>query len=727
MVALISTDFTQPDGLLSTPDWLLVSGSTGYPRVTSGEAGAQSVSGTSNTYSVIYNEVLDSDDMEVTGVVGTPAVGATGTSIAYSILWLGVANQSTAGSSGTVTNGAYVQFRPGQSSGANSLSIGTVIGGSAVTRANAASTVNFAVGDTITFRRVGDTYTVLVNGTGVCSWSDSANLLARNSANRSVGMRFASASASIRSTTLDSFTAKALTPAPPQLVGVSSAFASSASTTVSCTYPAASASGDLLVMFAGYQRTTTGAMTIATPAGWNRIDEDIRPVGSSTNYMAAVTFWRIRDAETSVSVVASTSASTYGTVQIHAYRGAINPSAPIEASAITFLDTTGSGARTFPAVSTTARDCAISYFISIEKTLSGTLTFGGAGPIEGSNPFERIDGYCSAGDLIFGSATALQTNPGSTGTVTVTPSAGSNESQLAVVAIRSQYNQNLADSDASGSATETASTTALVKPSDTGTGTETATQAVRIPTDTGTGTESQSTTALATPADTGSGTESQSTTALVKPSDTGTGTETAVVSNTVLASDTGSGTDAISPLGVRIPADIGTGTETQSTTALVKPSDTGTAVETAIGGSNVPTSDTVPPASESTAIRIQASDTGKGVESAAIGSVVFGSDTARGTDTASVAVRADGDTGTGTEHAFKSRSGILDTPRLLTVPKDDRRFVVERENRTVTVEGEVRRIWIGKDLSPRSKMPHRDSRTLGIPADERVLVITREE
>lgn len=786
MVALISTDFTQPDGLLSTPDWLLVGGSTGYPTVTSGEAGAQSISGTNNTYSAIYNAVLDADDMEATAVVGTPAVGATGTSISYSIIWLGVANQSTSGSSGTVTNGAYLQFRPGQSSGANSLSIGTVIGGAATTRANAASTVNFSAGDTVTLRRIGDTYMAIVNGTVVCAWSDTSNLLARGSSNRSVGIRFASGSATNRSSTYTSFTAQSLT--VPSLVDTSFASTNTASADVTCSYPTGSASGDLLVMFAGYQRSPTLSGTlhqINTPSGWTLVESDDSKSGTSG--MSVATFYRFRGAETSVTVSASNATSEYGSVQIHAYRGSIDQTNPIDASALGYSTSSGSiVARTFPTATTVNDECALSYFMYMEKTSSGSLTFAGAGPLNGSNPIERIDAYSGTnGDLLFGSATAYQYKAGSTGTCTVQPNLSANETFMEVVAIRLAKNLSLSSADAAG-ATESTPTitqpaqtdsagatesTPSIRPAtqadaagatdaatlkanltgaeaagatdvaspvrafgtaaDAAGATETASVQVSGVTDGAGGTDAATVKADLAGADAAGATDAATLKANVSDADqSGPVVDLAGASNAASDADTISATEAVGPLGVAPLADGSGGTDAASVKAQSLGTDAAGATESTakVAPANQPdaagateSTPKIAPAKQSDAAGVS--------ESAYIIVNVFASDSASATDGTAPVISfiAPTDSFGAGEDAFKARSGILDTPRLLTVPKDDRRFKVEREIRTVTVAPDVRRLVIGKDLAPRSKMPHKDSRTLGIPADNRVFIAEREE
>lgn len=149
--------------------------------------------------------------------------------------------------------------------------------------------------------------------------------------------------------------------------------------------------------------------------------------------MAAATYWRFRGAETSVSVVSSSSSAMFGTVQIHAYSGDIDQTTPIEASDIAYDSVNNGGnnaTRTCPSVTTGVIDCAISLFMDIEKTTSG-------GSTTWSTATEQTDGYSgTSGDLLFSSATATQPTAGATGTYGYVGSGICNQAHSSTIAIR---------------------------------------------------------------------------------------------------------------------------------------------------------------------------------------------------------------------------------------------------------------------------------------------------
>lgn len=689
VVSSINETFDTP-GTLGNPPWLTTSGSIGAPVVASGQAGPGATNG---NYSVLHVDTLDSDDMEVGMVLGAVTNN-------FSMLWIGAPNGSTTGSGGTLWNTVALQFSTA------GLEIYTVnASGTATLRATLA--IAIASGDAVVIRRVGDVYMGILNGVVRVSWTDTTNVIARSSSSRAVGFRVNRTSGNA-SPLADTFYAKSIL--VPSFVAASSASINTAGTTVTCSYPAGSASGDLLVMYAGFQRTASGAFTIATPSGWNLLDTDIRVAG--TNYMGGVTFWRFRGAETSVSVVASIGTSTFGTVQIHAYRGAIDQTNPVEASTIGYSGTTSSSAaRTFSAVTTTVDDCAVSYLMVIEKTLTGTLTFGG-GPANGSTAAERVDAYSgTTGDLLFGSATAAQLTAGSTGSVTVTPSATSNETFLATVAIRAQHDLTVSGSDTGSTAAEDGTVTAQVPADDTsGTGVDTASGvSLSGVTDSASGLDDVVAVQVQGD-DSGSGLDDVSLlTAQLVADDLGAGVDDGTMSSQVFAddasqaglddagvapggaTDSGSGSEGGSLSAADMLADdAGSGLEDAAVT--VAADDAGTGAEEGAGNTAHAVDDDGAFVDTASGPILGHAESGSGLDDAAVVAdlagddagtsvddsriLVDGADLGSGLDNATLAI-PESDSGSGADeatisvHIFATDGGSLDDDALVSVSGDD--------------------------------------------------------
>lgn len=539
--------------------------------------------------------------------------------------------------------------------------------------------------------------------------------------------------------------------AVPTFVAASSASTNSASTTVTCTYPAGSASGDLLVMMAGFQRSpTSGTQTLATPSGWTLLNTQ----DNSSGYgQISATYWRFRGAETSVSVVCNNSLSQYGSIQIHAWNGDVDPSNPINVSTIAQQSTpiTSAANRLAPSVTTTVVNCGISIFAAIASGFSArTFTWPGA--------TERIDGYAgSNADIYFTSATTSQATAAATGTFTITPSGTVDELHTATIAIQPIQNLTITPTGETGSASDTAVANAVTFPTDAASSAELAGIKVTTNIDTGSGSEAASVVATAPATDSGSGGESATTTAVINAGDSGSFADTAFVKNTVIVTDlassletaqittvgteTGSGVDLAVGIGFEtgssldvasvivsgaidlgsfsesafvsnsaIPTpDTGSGAE-QPATVTVKVTEGVSSSESVATVANVPVTDSGSSLETAKVIIQGAVDSGSALESTKIGPkvtdsasaadvaslivTVFGIDSGAALDIATVMVSGS-DLGNGTDSAFRFVSGQILASRVTRIAKDLRIMIVEREPRYLQVGPQDRRTIIG--------------------------------
>jgi hypothetical protein len=422
--------------------------------------------------------------------------------------------------------------------------------------------------------------------------------------------------------------------AVPTFIAASSAGTNAASASVTCNYPAGSASGDLLVMMVGFQRSTTsGSQIITTPTGWTLLDNLSPGVG-----MVASTYYRFRGAETSVTTTCNNATLEYGTCQIFAYTAAtVDPTTPINVSSVSFDNKSlSSASRTMPALTTTQNDTALGFFFYVDHTTSATsITWTGA--------TERVDAYTgSTGRLMYSSATGSQPTAGAITQPTWVPASTCSEAIQFSVAVNPPLNATVVGDDP-GSGADTAVTTATTPGSDVGAGAEAATQKVTATTDTGVGAETASVAAQLPGADTGSGAEAATSTASIPGADTGSGTEAAVVAVAVSGADTMQGADTAS---VRIQAagDTGSGVDTQvgfaqdsgvsaeAATIRSADNDTATGTDTAFASNTAVTADTGAGVDSAAVIVRPAGDTGSGTDS----SVGFASDTGTGTEAATV-------------------------------------------------------------------------------------------
>lgn len=559
--------------------------------------------------------------------------------------------------------------------------------------------------------------------------------------------------------------------AVPTFVAASSASTNSAGTTVTCNYPAGSASGDLLVMHAGFQRSPSSSttFTLATPSGWTLLNDEFTHSGTGVG-MAAATYWRFRGAETSVSVVSSSSSAMFGTVQIHAYSGDIDQTTPIEASDIAYDSVNNGGnnaTRTCPSVTTGVIDCAISLFMDIEKTTSG-------GSTTWSTATEQTDGYSgTSGDLLFSSATATQPTAGATGTYGYVGSGICNQAHSSTIAIRpsqfatkdgtdsvasaetQQVVANVPATDAISSASEAAS---ISMPGTDGiTRSETAQVIANVPaTDATQSAETQQVIANVPATDAGSFSESAYVINVASASDSAQTAESASV--TVNVTDTATFTETQAGIGqetasfgenqaitVTVSDGISTAEEAYSATAAqgddgvgsteqasvsIRGTDSVGSAETQQVIANVPATDGVSvgenqrliihvtdsmSSTETAAVRITVADSVSSVDSASVIVTVFATDGISAAETTVEGV-SDTDSATFTESAFRLVSGLLQFPRMVKIQPDNRRVMIEPEPRRVSIDPDYRRTSIRAEVR----------RHIVIPKDKRIFTIEGE-
>ena len=577
-------------------------------------------------------------------------------------------------------------------------------------------------------------------------------------------------------------------PTVPTLVG--SAMGRLAGLSVTVNYPLGTTTGDFLLAFvhgADFDSTAAGTTSMTTISGWSTQSATSaqRQQGNDTSGI----LYRFSGGETSATFEITRPTTGTGDlpgiqVALLVFRG-VDTANPINAAGHAGNNGINQGTVIAPALTTTVDACALAAFAAAVGTR--TVTWSPSSYVEEFDSAAVIGDNSGA----LSAVTNSQATAGATSSASAVYSAFVTKTHAWQVAIAPQTNVSLSASDTTGTTADTAKVTADPKPTgDTGTGTEADIQriALKRDPDTATATDTEKVTALVQPTgDTGSAApETEKVTALIRPdSDTAMATETAVarftargddaimavdtekltadtdLTETIGSTDTEKVTADIRPTGETITlvgedaratysakgddtaqaddtatsvgsralqADTAAGTETHKVTATAPPAtDTASATESASTDSEATASDASSPAAETQRLTIRVSDTATATDSARVQAVWTVTDTGTASDDAGIWLSPDGDTGSGTDSSFKSISGILDTPRLLTVPKDVRQFVVEKEVRRVMVAYDLRRIAIGKDLAPRSKMPHKDSRTLGIPAEERIFIAEREE
>jgi len=127
--------------------------------------------------------------------------------------------------------------------------------------------------------------------------------------------------------------------ANPMYVG--SAFTQNNNTsnqTVTVTYPAAAASGDLMILSVEFQRPSGGSFSITTPSGWTLLQTSDQ---STADGRVFTLYSKIKAADTSVSVLASTATTVFGNAEMTVWRGDINQTTPIADSAVSYVAAAG--------------------------------------------------------------------------------------------------------------------------------------------------------------------------------------------------------------------------------------------------------------------------------------------------------------------------------------------------------------------------------------------------
>jgi hypothetical protein len=206
--------------------------------------------------------------------------------------------------------------------------------------------------------------------------------------------------------------------ASPFFVG--SSFTQNSSTsnsTVTVTYPGSASSGDLMILSVEFQRSSNGSFTIATPSGWTLIQTSDQ---STSNARVFAQYWKIKAADTSVSVVASTGTTIYGNAQMSVWNGEIDFSNPIADYGVSFVS--GSGlSLTMPSVNAaTSQDMMV---LNCHGE-SGSSSWSASGtPPAGFT--EMVDNSVTSGSVNgsrpwMGSAYSSVTASGATGTKTYT-------------------------------------------------------------------------------------------------------------------------------------------------------------------------------------------------------------------------------------------------------------------------------------------------------------------
>lgn len=449
--------------------------------------------------------------------------------------------------------------------------------------------------------------------------------------------------------------------AVPTFIAASSAGINTAASTVTCNYPAGTASGDLLVMFAGFQRSPSSstAFNLATPSGWTRLDTQNNSTNTTGNYgQYSATFWRFRGAETSVAVVANSSSAMYGSVIIHGYTGStVDATTPIGDSAITGQNSpTGSAvARPCPSVTTPSADNAINCFAAISSLSSGrSFTWGIT---------ERVDAYTGLNaDIYYTSATGSAASAGATGVFNVTPAGGLgvDEVHAATVSVQPPQQQTVNGSD-TGSASDDAVANAVVTQSDTTSVADTA--SIRVwplgAVDSANGADSAVANAVVTQTDSTSAAENAVANAVVTQTDSASASDTAFVMNIVLVTDSGSALETQSvtiqasdgatatDLALGQGSDAGTGSETQRIT-VSGATDTGSASETAYVSNTNYVTDSAS-AGDDARVMISATDSATAVDTA----TGIGSDVGTAAETQKITIVTTDDVAA-TENAYAS-------------------------------------------------------------------------
>lgn len=108
-------------------------------------------------------------------------------------------------------------------------------------------------------------------------------------------------------------------------------------------------------------------------------------------------------------------------------------------------------------------------------------------------------------------------------------------------------------------------------------------------------------------------------------------------------------------------------------------------------------------------------DGGNGVDNQQLIVTIFATDGGAGGDTTTATISTV-DAGSATESAFRLISGLLQFPRQVKIPADNRRIIIDREPRRVSIDPDYRRTSIRAE----------ERRHIVIPKDKRVFSIEGE-
>ena len=492
----------------------------------------------------------------------------------------------------------------------------------------------------------------------------------------------------------------------PTLLGTSSASTNAASASVTCNYPAESASGDLLVMQVAFHRSTTsGSQTMTTPTGWTLLTSDNQ---SSAVGLMSETYWRFRGAETSVTATCSNATSEYAAATIHAYKAdTVDPTTPVSQYASTYSSTsTSSATRSAPSVTTASANNAISIFVTCNESASFTTRW------ETPEVVGQTDLYSgSNGDINQATACHYKLAAGATGTYDWNPNGAlADESVSATIAIQpiqTLYKNSTdtaagADSAKMNSALGDASTGSDPRPgitagqpaSDTGAGADPKpTITVRA---SESGGAADSAVVIVRASESAGGAETAG--GLYSPAvvDAGAFAETAVSSSAIQVSDGGTATDSVAGITVR-PTDGISGGDT------VVPMDVdlnGNDVSTAADSASVlfKANPDAAAGSDSARVTARATDAATGTDSAKLSVVQFATDLALGTDSATVIVWAQPDTGSGDDSAFVFIEGVgVVGERVERISSEDRTIRPFRDPHVFQIQPENRLRIFGRE------------------------------
>lgn len=495
-------------------------------------------------------------------------------------------------------------------------------------------------------------------------------------------------------------------------------------------------SGDFFVVATCFRKTSAGAFTVATPAGFTLIGSSDHSAsdGSRVDIFYG---WRTGGA-TSVTVSASTATGMLGMLNIISLPNdglSVDVTDPIGPVSINY-SATASATSTIASATTTV---PMTLCHLVEFDWDSAALFGYAHLW--TQPVQTVPIYNAETNVPWNSTRTFSQSsavdycetPGSTGSAvvtdatTATPPVANGRTFAPYYGIRvciqpphiqtitdgdtgsgsdnAAVGYNPADTD-TGAGSDVAGTVKVSGAVDTSTSTvEAATQRISGAVDTNTSSTDTAGVAAQVPVtDTGSGVDAATILVVVQGVDTGAGADTATVKITG-AVDSGSGVDNGITL---IGTDAGTGTDvaTQRTydtdTGLATDSafvsqalqvndtalgtDTATVFVTATTDTGTGTEFVVPfvvdagIGLETNAIRTSDADTGSGVDNAFATNAAIVSDTALGSDTATVVVRPTGDSGAGVEQAtgFGADTGSgADSATLITVINGDTGLAVD--------------------------------------------------